>query len=101
MADTHTVPRPTQAHNADFELAVVLLTCAGVVVVLFPGAAVGALLFALMWRATKPDILFRWLFAGLGAATLAGLHSSLAIGWPWRGLLHHWLPALASPTPQV
>jgi len=96
MSDSQPVPRPAQAHNIDYSNAVTLFTGAVFVVAAFPGALIGVLLSSAVWRLTRPDIVTRWLTAGLGAATLAGLHSSVVIGWPWRALLQTWIPGLAT-----
>jgi hypothetical protein len=102
MSNGRAVPRPAQVHNVEFDSAIALFTVSGLITATLPGAAIRVLLTSAVWRLTKPDILTKWLFAGLGAATLAGLRSSLAIGWPWRALLHHWLPvSVTGLTPQV
>ena len=103
MNEAQHVPRPTQVHNVDFDSAVSLYLLAALTVAAIPGAAIGALIASAVWRITKPDIVMRWLFAGLGAATLAGLRSSLAIAWPWRALLHQWIafPAGGLTAPAV
>ena len=102
MSSASTVPRPAQVHNVELDSAFSLFVASALIVGAMPGALVGAVLAAAMWRLTKPDIVMRWLFAGLGAATLASLRSSLAIGWPWRALIARWLPASAAGiTPKV
>jgi len=101
MATTH-VPKPAQAHNAEHANAMSLFVIAAITVAALPGALVGALLAAAVWRVTRPDIVSRWLLAGLGAATVAVLHSAVAIAWPWRALLGAWQPSLAAGlTPQA
>jgi len=78
VGDTRTVPRPAQVHNLDHTNAVSLVVASALVVAALPGALVGALLAAAVWRLTRPDIVSRWLFAGLGAATVAALRSTVA-----------------------
>ncbi len=92
MHEVTPVPRPAQVHNAEYENAVVLFSFAGLLLAALPGALVGALAASAVWRLTRPDIVTRWLLGGLGAATVAALHSSLAIAWPWRALLARWVP---------
>jgi hypothetical protein len=100
--ETRYVPRPTHVHNADFEAAIGLFTLSALVASTFPGAVVGALLATAVWRVTRPDIITKWLFAGLGGAMLASLHSSLAVGWPFRAVLHLWFPeSVSAVSPQV
>jgi hypothetical protein len=99
---TPAVPRPAQVHNADHSNAIGILSLAVGTVLAFPGALIGALLVQLMWRATRPDIVTRWLMAAFGAATVAALRSTVVIAWPWRALLGTWQPPLsAGVTPQT
>jgi len=91
MATTN-VPRPVQVHNVDHGNALALFFAAAIVAAGLPGALIGALLAAAVWHVTRPDIVTRWLIASLGVATVAGLHSALAIAWPWRALARIWLP---------
>jgi hypothetical protein len=95
LMDARPIPRPAQAHNLDHSNALSLFAVATVVVALCPGALLGALLAAAIWRATSPDILTRWLVGGLGAATVGVLHTAVAIGWPWRLLLQGFDPSFA------
>jgi len=102
MSDSRTVPRPAQVHNSDYGNALAVFCVAGGGVLAFPGALIGAVVALLMWRVTKPDIVTKWLLAALGAATVAALHSAVAIGWPWRALLGTWQPSFgAGLTPEV
>src|SRR5271165_5977207 len=93
MGDTRTVPRPAQVHNAEYTNAVALIGVSAALVAALPGALVGALIAVPVWRLTRPDIVSRWLFAGLGAATVAALRSTVAIAWPWRAALRTWVPS--------
>jgi hypothetical protein len=83
-----TVPRPTQTHNVDHGNAAWLFAAAAVIVVLCPGALVGGAVTLLVWRATRPDMVSRWLVGALGVATAGVLHDAVAIGWPVRLLTH-------------
>jgi hypothetical protein len=96
MSDIRTVPRPAQVHNSDHGNALAVLCVAVGTVLALPGALIGALFALLMWRATKPDIVTRWLLAALGAATAAALHTAVVIGWPWRALLGEWQASLGA-----
>ena len=96
MSDSRTVPRPAQVHNSDHGNALAVFCVAGGGVLAFPGALVGAFVALLMWRVTKPDIVTKWLLAALGAATVATLHSAVAIGWPWLALLGDLQPSLGT-----
>jgi len=93
MGDTRSVPRPAQVHNAEYTNAIALIVASAGVVAILPGALVGALIAAAVWRLTKPDIVSRWLFAGLGTATVAALRSTVAFAWPWRELFRAWVPS--------
>lgn len=93
--DTRSVPRPAGAHNLDHNTALSLFTVAIALVAVCPGALLGALVALVIWRATRPDIVTKWLLGGLGGATVGGLHAALAIGWPWRLLLHGIDPSLS------
>lgn len=93
MSNARPVPKPSQANNLDHSNATILTMAAAFVVAALPGALVGAVITALMWRQTRPVIVARWLTAGLGAATVAALHATVIIAWPWRALFSRWNPA--------
>jgi hypothetical protein len=90
---TPSVPRPVQIHNADHANALSLLACTAVLSGTMPAALVGAGIVSAMWRVTRPDIVTKWVIAGLGAAAIVALQSSLAIAWPLRLLGGLWLPS--------
>ncbi|HEV3311272.1 MAG TPA: hypothetical protein VG815_12220, partial [Chloroflexota bacterium] len=60
------IPRPARVQNLDVESAVALYMTATLVALLFPGALLGAVVAAAVWRVTRPDIVMKWLFASLG-----------------------------------
>ena len=96
MSDTNSVPRPAQLHNVEYTNAVALLVASVLVVAAMPGAFVGALITLPVWRLSKLDMVSKWLFACIGAATVAVLRSTVAIAWPWRALLRTWIPSAAN-----
>ena len=96
MSDMRPIPRPAQLHNSENANAVALFAAAGMLAAAFPGALLGALISSLLWRRTRPDIVTRWLIASLAASTLAILHQSLVIGWPWRALASPWIASALS-----
>jgi hypothetical protein len=101
MSTAH-VPKPAQVHNSDHANALALLMLAAATSALFPGALVGAVLTWAGWRITKPDTVSRWVLAAVSAATVAILHSALAVAWPWRALVHPWLPSITvGLTPEI
>lgn len=103
MSDVSPTPKPAQAHNLDQSNATILTAAALAVVVAFPGALLGAVIATLVWRLTRPDIVSRWLIAGLGAATVAALHATVVIAWPLRALFAQWNPSWSAgvSTPTV
>lgn len=102
LSDATPIPRPAQLHNAEYDSAIALFSISGLLAAVLPGALVGALLLRLMWRVTRPDIVTKWLLAGIGAATVGVLSSSLAVAWPWRALLAQSLPsAVSAASPQA
>ena len=92
MSTSPDVPRPVQIHNADHANALTLFACAATLAAIMPATLVGAAVAWAMWRVTRPDIVTKWVIAGLGAATVAGLHAALSLAWPWRLLAGLWLP---------
>ena len=96
MGDTRPVPRHAQLHNSENANAVALFAAAGVLAAALPGSLLGALISSLLWRRTRPDIVTRWVIAGLGAGTVAILHVSLVIGWPRRALASAWISSALS-----
>jgi hypothetical protein len=98
MSDARPVPRPTHLHNADHSSATGLLLATAVFGAVLPGATLGAVLAALVWRATRPSMVMSWLVAALGAATAWEFHAAVAVAWPWWTLLHL-LTGAAAPTP--
>jgi len=87
MSDV-SVPRPTQTHNVDQSNALWLFAFAAAIVAVLPGALIGAGASLLVWRATRLDMVTRWLVGLLGVATVATFRDTVAMGWPWRALAH-------------
>src|SRR5712691_5746675 len=81
---TRTVVPPALGHNTRDNKAYALFTVCGLLVVTFPGTLVGAGIAFAVWRITKPDIVTRWLVAGLAAATAAVLQPAVALIWSWN-----------------
>lgn len=72
-----------QANNSQHSKAAAAFTVCGAMVVMFPGALIGAAIASALWRVTRPDIVTRWLLAGLSAATAAALQPAVALVWSW------------------
>lgn len=50
----------------------------------FPGAVVGAVIAAAIWRLTRSPLAIRILTAAVGLGTLVASGSTVIVGWPWR-----------------
>jgi hypothetical protein len=85
-----------QGSTTHHSRAAALFTVCAVLVATFPGALVGAAIAWALWRITRPDIVTRWLVAGLAAATAAVLQPAVAYGWTWRFLVQLFLPSTPS-----
>lgn len=94
--DTRIVARPGQAQRIDNDNAMSALLICMAIVLAFPGALVGALLTYSMWRVLRPDIVTKWLVAGLGVAATAAAYASVTPAWPWRLILGGVFPQLDS-----
>lgn len=65
MSGTPPVPRLADAHNIDHANALSMCTIAVAIVAAFLGSLLEALRAWSVWRITGPDILTKWLVAGL------------------------------------
>jgi hypothetical protein len=81
---TRAVPPTGQLNDADQSRAWALFTVSTLLIVEFPGALPGAAVALAVWTVTRPDLMTRWLLAGLCAATAGILQPPLEAGWPWR-----------------
>lgn len=95
MSD-HEIPRPSQWHTVNVRHSISLYSLALILVVSFPGALAGGAITWLMWRATKPDILYRWLVGGLAAGAAWMYRTDLNFAWPLH--LVNWLIERSSTT---
>src|SRR5205823_2099457 len=84
-----------QGSNSDHSRAMATTTVCTIVLFMFPGALLGGAIAYLLWRLTRPDIVTRWLVAGLSAATAAALQPAVAFGWTWRFLVQLFVPSAA------
>jgi len=87
---------PALGHNARDSKAYALFTVCGLLVVTFPGTLIGAGIAYAIWRMTRPDIVTRWLVAGLAAATAAALQPAIALIWSWNLLAQLFAPTNSS-----
>jgi Type IV secretion-system coupling protein DNA-binding domain len=92
--DSRLAARPGQAQRIDNDNAMSALLICMVIVLTFPGALVGALITYSMWRVLRPDIVTKWLVAGLGVAAVAVAFASVEPAWPWRLILGGVFPQL-------
>jgi Type IV secretion-system coupling protein DNA-binding domain len=90
---TPTVLPPALANNTRHSKAVALFTVCAVLVATFPGTLIGAGIASALWRITRPDIVTRWLVAGLSAATAAALQPAVALIWSWSLLVQMVAPS--------
>ena len=81
---TRPVVPPALGHNTRDSKAYALFTVSALLVVTFPGTLIGVGMAYAVWRITRPDIVTRWLIAGLAAATAAALQPALALIWSWN-----------------
>jgi len=84
---------PALGHNARLTRAYSLFVVAAVLVTTFPGALVGAAIAYAVWRVTQPDLMTRWLIAGLAASTGAFLQPAISLIWSWTLMAHLVAPA--------
>lgn len=80
---TRAVVPPALGHNTRDSKAYALFTVSAVLVLTFPGTLIGAGIAYAVWRVTQPDIVTRWLVAGLAAAAAAALQPAIALIWSW------------------
>jgi hypothetical protein len=90
---TRAVVPPALGHNTRDSKAYALFTVCGLLVVTFPGTLVGAGIAFAVWRITKPDIVTRWLVAGLAGATAAILQPAVSLIWSWSLLANLFSPS--------
>ena len=74
---------PTLGHNARLTRAYALYVMAAVLVATFPGTLLGAGIAYLVWRVTQPDLVTRWLIAGLAASVGVFLQPAISLIWSW------------------
>jgi Type IV secretion-system coupling protein DNA-binding domain len=84
---------PALGHNTRDSKAYALFTVCGLLVVTFPGTLLGAGIAYAVWRITQPDLVTRWLVAGLAAASVAALQPAVALIWSWNLLAQLVAPA--------
>ncbi len=91
-----TAPETSLLNNSEHVRAVSLFVICAVLVVLFPGALVGAGLAFVIWQVTRTDFVTQWLLAGLcAAAASAAIAPNAPTAWPWQ-LLNHAISPTAS-----
>ena len=95
---TQTTQPLGQASDAQHSKAAALFTICGVLVVTFPALLIGVGIASVLWRVTRPDIVTRWLIAGLCAATAAAMQPMVASGWVWHLLVQMVFPTETSDT---
>lgn len=81
-----------QLNNAQQSKAMAAITVCALLVFTFPGALIGAAIAFVLWRFTRPDIITRWLIAGLSAATSAAFLPIVTHPWSWTLLATAFTP---------
>ena len=95
MATQTTAPLG-QGSNTLHHKAAALFAICFVLVVFFPAALIGVGIAVTMWRITRPDIVTRWLMAGLCATTAAVMQPVVASGWVWHLFIQTLVPTDSS-----
>jgi Type IV secretion-system coupling protein DNA-binding domain len=80
---TRAVVPPAQGNNQRQSKAYALLLVCILMLASFPGALIGLAIALVVWRATRPNLLTRWLFAGLSAATIPAVQPGAHLVWSW------------------
>jgi hypothetical protein len=87
-------PIPAHRQNRIEQRAAIIFVTVMLVVGLYPGSAIGALLTLPVWIVIRPSLSMRGILAVTAAATCAILSPWLVPGWPWLWMFHTALPSV-------